>query len=166
MIPPRVLGRLFGLQDLVTQRHPVAVPEGQALQAVPEVQQLRAIAVQLAGQLGRRDALGDPSHDQDQPARPSLGAMQGGLGEGVEDPLAMAAAALVEYRGAVATVDDHAALPVAARAAQPPGVQPLDELGVAGTLVHKLSDRQVHGRLLTGKTGWDTPEYDNRGTRL
>src|SRR3954447_17197552 len=48
---PRVLVGLVGLQHLVLQGHPVAVPEGQVLQPVPQVQQLRAVAPQLAGEL-------------------------------------------------------------------------------------------------------------------
>ena len=34
---------------------------------------------------------------------------------------------------------------MAARAGQPVGVQPVDELGVAGLLVHQVGDREVHG---------------------
>src|ERR1019366_3963481 len=48
---PRILVGLVGLQDLVIQWHPVAVPEGQVLQPVPQVQQLRAVALQLTGEL-------------------------------------------------------------------------------------------------------------------
>ena len=74
---PRILVGLVGLQDLVIQRHPVAVPEGQVLEPVPQVQQLRAVALQLAGELGGGDALGDPADDQDQFDGPPLDAVEG-----------------------------------------------------------------------------------------
>ncbi len=45
--------------------------EGQVLQAMSQVQEFRAVAVQLAGQLGGRDTLGDPTDDQDQFAGPA-----------------------------------------------------------------------------------------------
>jgi len=37
---PRILVGLVGLQHLVIQWHPVAVPEGHVLQPVPQVQKL------------------------------------------------------------------------------------------------------------------------------
>src|SRR3954454_9014969 len=61
---PRILVGLVGLQHLVIQRHPVAVPEGQVLEPVPQVQQLRAVALQLPGQLGGGDTLCEPADDQ------------------------------------------------------------------------------------------------------
>src|SRR5262249_13047403 len=63
---PRILVGLVGLQHRVLQRHDVAVAEGQILEPVPQVQQLRAVAAQLAGQLGGGDTLGETAEDQDQ----------------------------------------------------------------------------------------------------
>jgi hypothetical protein len=116
------------------------------LQAVPEVEQFRAVAVQFAGQLGGGDALGEPADDQDQLAGPTLDAVQGRAGEGIEHPAAMAAPE-VQDGGAAAAVDDHAVVSSTPRAGHPPGVQPLDQIGVAGVLVHQVGDREIHGCL-------------------
>jgi hypothetical protein len=149
---PRILVGLVGLQDLVVQRHPVAIPKGQVLQSVPQVQQLGAVAIQLPRQLGGGDALGEAADDQYQLAGPRLEAMQGRAGEGVEDPLAVAAAE-VQDRVAAAAMDDHAIRGVTARASDPLGVEPADEAVVAGLLVHQIDDREVHGCLRTGTMG-------------
>src|SRR5262245_62535145 len=63
---PRVLVGLVGLQHSVVQRHDVAIAVGRALEPVPQLQQLGAVAVQLAGQSRRGDALGEAADDQDQ----------------------------------------------------------------------------------------------------
>jgi hypothetical protein len=141
---PRILVRLVRLHGRVVQRHLVPVVEGQALEPVSQPQQLRAIAAQLAGQLGGRHALGESADDQDQLPGPPLGSVQGRPREGVEDPLAMAAAE-VQDRVAATAVDDHAVRGVAARASEPVGVQPADETVVAGLLLHQIGDRKVHG---------------------
>jgi hypothetical protein len=60
---PRILVGLVGLQHRVIPRHDVAVAEGQVLEAVPQVQQFRAVASPLTGQLGGGDALGDATDD-------------------------------------------------------------------------------------------------------
>jgi hypothetical protein len=149
---PRILVRLVRLHGPVVQRHPVPVVEGQALEPVSQPQELRPIAAQLAGQLGGGHALGEPADDQDQLAGPPLGAVQGRPGEGVEDPLAVAAAE-VQDRVAAAAMDDHAIRGVTARASEPLGVEPADEAVVAGLLVHQIDDREVHGCLRTGTMG-------------
>jgi hypothetical protein len=69
--------------------------------------------------------------------------------EGVEDPVAVAAAE-VQHRVAAPTMDDHAVGSMAARAGHPVGVQPVDELGRARLLIHRVDDREVHGGLRTG----------------
>jgi hypothetical protein len=95
------------------------------LQPVPQPQQPRAVALQLAGQLGAGRPLGDPSGDQDQLAGPPADAVQERAGEGVEHPAA-AATAVVEHRGAVAAVDGQAVARPAPRAGQAVGMQPAD----------------------------------------
>jgi hypothetical protein len=149
---PRILVGLVGLQDLVVQRHQVAILKGQVLESVPQVQQLGAVAIQLARQLGGGDALGEATDDQYQLAGPPLDAMQGRAGEGVEDPLAVAAAE-VQDRVAAAPVDAHPVVSMAARAGEAVGMQPLYELLVAGPLVHQVGDREIHGRLRGGDDG-------------
>jgi hypothetical protein len=121
------------------------------LEPVPQVQEFRAVAVQLAGQLGGGDALGEATDDQDQLPGPALGAVQGRAGKGVEDPVAVAAPE-VQHRVAATTVDDQAIVLMAAGAGQAIGVQPLDELGVARLFIHQVGDREIHGGLQAG--GW------------
>jgi hypothetical protein len=113
---------------------------------VPQVQQLRAVAAQLAGQLGRGDALGEAADDQDQFPGPALDAVQGRAGEGVEDAVAVAAAE-VQDRVAATAVDDHAVVLMAAGAGHAVGVQPADEPVIARRFIHQVGDRKVHGRL-------------------
>jgi hypothetical protein len=115
---------------------------------VPEVQEFRTVAAQLAGQLGGGDALGEAADDQDQLAGPALGAVQGRAGEDVEDPMAVATAK-VQHRIAASPMDDPAVRLMAARASHPVGVQPVDELGIARLFIHQVNDRKVHGGLRT-----------------
>jgi hypothetical protein len=101
---PGVLVHLVGLHRRVVQPGLVPVPPGGVLEPVAQREQLLAIAPQLAGELGGRDALGEAAEDQHQlDDRPS-GALQGRAGEGVEDATA-GPAAIVEDRGAVAAMD-------------------------------------------------------------
>jgi hypothetical protein len=93
----------------------------------------------------RGDALGEASDARDQLPRPPLGAVQDRPGESVEDAMTVAAA-VIARRGAMTTVDPHPVGSVAARAGQPLGMEPPDQLGVAGILVHQIDDREVHGR--------------------
>jgi hypothetical protein len=88
---------------------------------VPQSQQLGAVAVQFAGQLGGGDPLGEAAEDQDQLAGSALGAVQGRAGERVEDATAVAAAE-VQDRGAAAAMDGHAVVSMAARAGHAVGV--------------------------------------------
>jgi hypothetical protein len=125
---------------------------------VPQVQEFRAVAVQLTGQLGRGDALGEAADDQDQFPRPALDAVQGRAGQGVEDPMAVAAPE-VQDRVAAAAVDDHAVVLMAARAGQAVGMQPLDELGIARLFIHQVGDRKVHGGLRMEGMWVDSPKY-------
>jgi hypothetical protein len=116
---------------------------------VPQVQQLRAVAAQLAGQPGGGDALGEAADDQDQFPGPALDALQRRAGQGVEDAMAVAAPE-VQDRIAAAAVDDHAIVSMAAGAGHAVGVQPADELVIACLLIHQVGNRKVHGGLRTG----------------
>jgi hypothetical protein len=113
---------------------------------MPQGEQLLAVAAQLAGELRGGDALGEAAEDQHQlDDRPS-GALQGRAGQGVEDPTARPAA-IVEDRGAVAAMDSQSIAYPAPGTGQAVGVEPMQELGVAGVLVHQLGDGEVHGHL-------------------
>jgi hypothetical protein len=135
------------------------------LEAVPELEQLRAVAVQLARLLRGGDTLSDAAHDQDQGAGSPPEAVEDRAGEGVEDPTAVAAAE-VEDGGAMTAMGHHPVSLMAARAGQAVGMQPFDELGVAGVLVHQFSDREVHGQLRTRVMRSDTSEYQPARWRL
>jgi hypothetical protein len=140
---PRVDVRLVGLDRRVAQRVAVQPEPGVVLEPMPQVQQVHAVAAQLAGQLRRRHALGDAAEDQDDLGRPPLHALQGGPGPGVEDASA-AAALIVQDRGAMAAVDAQAVGGAAAGAGQAAGVEHGEELLVAGVLIHQVGEREIH----------------------
>src|SRR5262249_46490739 len=78
--------------------------------------------------------------------------------EGVEDPMAVAAAE-VQDRVAAPTVDDQAIGMTAAGAGQAVGMQPVDELGIARRFIHQVGDREVHGGLRMGAMWVESPDY-------
>jgi hypothetical protein len=143
---PRVLVHLVGFDHRVGERLAGAGPRGRLLEPVPEGQQVGPVALQLAGQLGRGHPLGDAAKDQDDLRGPAMGLVEGRPGEGIEDPAA-ARAAVVEHRGAMATVDGQALAGAAAWTGQAVGMEELDDPSVAGVFIHQLGDREVHGRL-------------------
>lgn len=91
--------------------------------------------VQFPGQLGGALALGDGPQDQHQLRGAAASGVEAGAGEGVEDPAAVPAL-VIEHRIAFAAVHPQAILPLAAGTTQAPGVQLLDQPGVAGVFVH------------------------------
>jgi hypothetical protein len=109
--------------------------------------------------------LGEAADDQDQFPGPALDAVQGGPGEGVEDPSAVAAAE-VQDRVAAPTVDDQAIASMAAGAGHPVGVQPADELVIARLFIHQIGNRKVHGGLRTGGDASGTTQLSPAQTRL
>lgn len=126
--------------------------EGEVLEPVPQVQELRAVAAQLAGQLGGGDALGEAADDQDQFMGPAPVAVQGRAGEDIEDAVAVAAAE-VEDRFAAPAMDDQAIVLMATGAGHAVGVQPADEPVIARLFIHQVDDREVHGSLRVGEMG-------------
>jgi hypothetical protein len=140
----RIPVHLVGLQDTVLQRQSLPIPRGCVLEAVPEVEPLGAVGSESAGQSGGGGARGDATHDQDQFTGAASEAVEDRAGDGVED----SAAAEIEDRGALATVDRRAVVHRTARAGQPRGVQPLDQLGGARVLVPQVGDRDAPGCLL------------------
>ena len=149
---PRVLVHLVGLDHGVVQRVAVQADAGALLESVPQGQQLLAITAQLAGHLGRGGALSDPAEDQQELRGAAMGPLQGGPGEGVEDPAA-GAALEVHQGGAMAAVDPQALPLCAARASQAVGVEQFDEFGVAGVLVQITDQGEVHGQDLHATGG-------------
>jgi hypothetical protein len=146
---PRVLEHLVGLDRRVGQRRPIEMGEAQLLEPMAELEQLRAAAPQLAGELGGGDALSDAAEDQDQLARPPLGPLEDGLGEGGGDPAA-GRAAKGEDRGSVAAMDLEVVAVATMGTGQAVGMEKADEEFVASRLVHQVADREVHDRLIAG----------------
>jgi hypothetical protein len=119
---PRVLIHLVGFDHGVAQGVAVHPKSGVALEPVPQLKQVLAVAPQLAGHPGRGGRLGDAAEDQHQLGRRPPDALQGCPGEGVEDAPAVAAL-VIEDRVAMAAVDTEAVGGAAARAGQAAGVQ-------------------------------------------
>ena len=82
---PRVLVHLVRFDHVIVQRVLVQSPPGVLLKSVPQIQEAHAVAVQFAGQLGRRHALGDAAEDGQDLGGTTLGALEDGASEGVED---------------------------------------------------------------------------------
>ena len=72
-----------------------------------------------------------------------MGPLEHGPGPGVEDPSAHWAA-IVEDGFSVVTMDDEPLLGLAAGAMQSLGVEEVEEELIAGVLIHKGLDREVH----------------------
>jgi hypothetical protein len=123
--------------------------ERQPLEPMPQAQQVGPVLAQLAGQPRRRDALGDAAEHQEDLRGAIVRLVERRRGEGVEDGPA-GRAAIVEDRGAMASVDLQAIGSPAPGAGQAVGVEDADELAIAGVLVHQIGDREVHGRLPRG----------------
>ena len=117
------------------------------LELMAELQQLHPVAVQLAGQPRRRDALGDAAEDQDQGRGTTAGLLEGRAGEGVEHPPAVAAS-VVDDRLAMAAMDAES-ISAASGAGDAVGVEGLNEAGIAGVLIHEFGQREVHRRCLS-----------------
>jgi hypothetical protein len=56
-------------------------------------------------------------------------------------------------------VNDQAIVSMAAGAGQAVGMQPVDELGIAGLFIHQVGDREIHGRLRMGAMWVVSPKY-------
>jgi len=140
------LVHLIGFEDLVIQRHPIAVLQGQVLEAMAEVVRHRAVALQLAGQWRGGHALGDAAKDQDQLSDRPLRAVEGGVGEEVEDSFAVVAA-VVDHRGAMTAMDAELIGALTAGADQALGMEPVEQGHVASVGVQQFFDGKVHDDL-------------------
>jgi hypothetical protein len=109
---PRVLIHLVGLDHGIAQGVAVQPEPRVLLEAVPQLQEVLAIAAQLASHLGRGPARRDAVEDQHQLRGAAVRPLQGGPGPGVEDAAAVAAL-VVQDRLPVAVVDTQS-LPLTA----------------------------------------------------
>lgn len=110
---------------------------------MPHLEQVLAIAAQLAGHPGRGLARGDAVQDQQDLTGAAVCPLQGGPGPGVEDPAAVAAL-VVQDRLPVAIVDPQALLATTPGAGQPIGVEQFDEFAVTRPLVQVVLQREIH----------------------
>jgi hypothetical protein len=140
---PRVLVQLIGLDGRIAQRVAVQFHPGVLLEAVPQLQEVLAVAAQLAGHLRRGRRLGDAAEDHQELGGAAVRRLEHRPGPGVEDAAA-GGALVVEDRGAVTAVDAQAVPLAAVGAGQALGMQQVDELGVAGVLVQVIDQREVH----------------------
>src|SRR5262249_51447489 len=108
---PRVLVQLVGFDHSVAQRVAVQPESRVLLEAVPQLQEVLAVATQLAGHLGRGPARRNAVEDQHQLRGATVRPLQDGPGPGVEDATAVTAL-VVQNRLPVAVVDPEA-LPLA-----------------------------------------------------
>jgi hypothetical protein len=92
------------------------------LEAVPQLQEVLAVAAPLAGHLSRGLALGDTPEDQEDLGRAAMRPRQEGPGPGVEDAAAVAALE-IQDRGTVAVMDPQVLPQTAAGAGQSIGVE-------------------------------------------
>jgi hypothetical protein len=131
------------------------------LEAVSQFQQVLAIAAQFASHLGGGLPRGDAVEDQQPLARAAMGPLEDGPGPGVEHPAAVAALVLQD-RLPVAAVDPQAVRLATRGAGQPRGMQQLDELAVAGILVHVVLQGEIHGLSLhaTGCISFKANPFD------
>jgi hypothetical protein len=130
------------------------------LEAVPQLQQVLAVAAQLAGHLRRGPSRRDAVEDEHDLGGAAVRPLQDGPGPGVEDPAAVAAP-VVQDRLPV-TVMDPQVLPKTARGTGPPiGVEQLDELAVAGVLIQIGDQGEIHGGALraTGDISLDANAF-------
>ena len=120
-----VLVHLVALDHLVAQRVAVEPPGGVVLHEMAELQQVLAVATQLASQLRRRHALSEAAKDEHDLGGRAVGPRQRGVGEGVEDA-ATGGAAVIENRGAMAAMDVEMVIGLAVGAVQAVGMEPAD----------------------------------------
>jgi hypothetical protein len=101
---PRVLVHLVDLDHGVAQRVAVQPDPGALLESVSQLQEVLAVAAQLAGHLGGGPARRDAMEDQHQLGGSAVRPLEDRPGPGVEDAAAVAAL-IVQDRLPVAMVD-------------------------------------------------------------
>ena len=116
---------------------------GVLLEAVPQSQQVAAVAAQLAGDPGCRLTANDAPQDHQDLRRAAMSPLEEGLGPGVEDPAATAAL-VVQDRRAMPAMDLQALPLTTLGASQAMRVEEFDEFGVTGVLIQIVNYRKVH----------------------
>jgi hypothetical protein len=122
------------------------------LELMSEFQQVPAAALQLPRQLSGGYALGETPEDEDQHRGPVVGPLEHGSSPGVEDS-PTCRAAIVKDGFPVVAMDDESLVSVAAGTLQPLGMDESQEELIAGVLIHKGVDREVHGSVSSNIEG-------------
>jgi hypothetical protein len=112
---------------------------------MPQPQQVLAADPHLAGELRRRDPLGDAAEDQEDLGRAEVRPLPGCSREHIKYPSATLAAVVDDRVVGVTAVDVEPLPGGATRAGEPLGVEQVEELLAANLLVHQVEDREVHG---------------------
>jgi hypothetical protein len=119
---------------------------------MPEFQQVPAAALQLPRQLSGGHALGETPEDEHQHRGTVVGPLEHGPSPGVEDP-STGRAAIVKDGFPVVAMDEESLASVAAGTLQPLGMDERQEELIAGVLIHKGVDREVHGSVSSNTEG-------------
>jgi hypothetical protein len=119
---PRILVHLVRLDDGVIQRVAVEPPPRVSLEAVPQSQQVLAVAAQLTGHVGSGFTRGDTVEDQHDLTRAAVCPLEDGPGPGIEHAAAVPTL-ILQDRLAMAAVDTEALLLSTPRTSQPAGVE-------------------------------------------
>jgi hypothetical protein len=119
------------------------VDPGVLLEAVPQFQQVAAVAAQLAGHPGCRLTAGDAPQDHQDLRRATMCPLEEGLGPRVENPAATAAL-VVQDRLAMPAMDLQALPLTTLGTSQAIRVEEFDEFGVTGVLIQIVDHRKVH----------------------
>jgi hypothetical protein len=142
---PRILVQLVGLGVVIRQRRAVGGGQRATLDLMSQSEQVLAADADLASEFRGGHPLGDAAEDQEDLSGAQMGALPGGVGEHVEDPVA-AFAAVIDHRSVrAAAVDVESLASAAAGASEAIGVEQIEELLTATFLVHQVDDREVHG---------------------
>ena len=137
------------LQHFVVQRHHVAIAGGEVLEPGPQVQEHRAVAAQLAGQMNGGAPWAKPrtirTRSRGRRLTPCRAEPVKALKTRGQWPQRKSSTGL-----AAPPVDDAAIVLMAAGADQAVGMPPVDRLGKARLYIHPVSDREIPGGLRTG----------------
>jgi hypothetical protein len=140
---PRVLKHFVGFRDSIRQGGSLQGLLGQGLQTPPHGQKFHAIHLQFSGQLGGGNALSDAAQDQPDLRRGTPCLVQHGSCPGIENAVTVPAL-IIHNRSPMPPMDTQTVVDLATRTSQPVGVQQLDQLGVAGTVIHNIEKGEIH----------------------
>jgi hypothetical protein len=114
---------------------------------VAHSQELLAVAVKFAGQLGGRRPLTDAAEDEDELDRRAMRLLERRAGVGVEDAAAVPAA-IIEEGLMTAVVEGESVRSLARGTVQTLGMKDVNQELITRVRVHEIDDWEVHPRAL------------------